>query len=107
LIWLRIVSHLPKNQRYTIGSRIENTFLDLLEISYRAYFTKKEKKPEKISKCILTLDALKFLIHVAWDAKLISHKQYEEIALKLEEIGRILGGWRKSLENIEKKNRAL
>lgn len=106
-MWIRIADHIAKNQRYTIGSRIENKFLDLLELSYIAYFTKKEKKSEKISECILSLDTLKFLMHIAWEAKLISHKQYEEIALKLEEVGRILGGWRKSLENPEKKNRAL
>ena len=98
MIWLNIANHIPKNQRYTIGSRIENKFLDLLELSYIAYFTEKERKMEKVSECILCLDTLKFLMHVAWEAKLISHKQYEEIAIKLEEIGKMLGGWRKSLE---------
>ena len=41
------------------------------------------------------------------EAKLISHKQYEEIALKLNEIGRMFGGWRNSLNNPQKKNRRL
>jgi hypothetical protein len=42
---------------------------------------------------------------VAWDARLFSNKQYEEIALKLEEIGRMMWGWKNGLENPEKKNR--
>ena len=107
MIWLGISAHLPKNQRYTIGSRIENKFLDLLEIAYLAYFTPKEKKSEGIAKCILSLDKLKFLLYVAWEAKLISHKQYEEIIIKMDEIGKILGGWKKSQENPENKNRTL
>jgi hypothetical protein len=107
LLWLRINHNIPKNQRYTIGARIENKFLDLLEVSYIAYFTAKESKAEKISSCILTLDTLKFLMCTAWEAALISHKQYEEIAKKLDGIGKILGGWRKSLENPDKKNYTL
>ncbi len=79
--------------------------MDLLELSYKAYFTGKEQKSEKISQCIFELDALKFISYVAWEAKLVSHKEYEELSLKMEEIGKMLGGWRKSLENPEKKNR--
>lgn len=118
LVWMNIVPHIPKGARYTIGARIENHFLDLLEFAYTAYFsssarksnyvyfTEKEKKAEKISDCILCLDVLKFLISVAWEGKLVSNKQYEEISLKLDEIGKMLGGWRKSLENLQKKNPA-
>lgn len=107
MVWMNIVPHIPKGARYTVGERIENKFLDLLELSYTTYFTPKDKKTEKITECILVLDTLKFLISVAWEAKLISHKQYEEIAIKLDEIGKMLGGWKKSLENPEKKNRTL
>lgn len=107
LVWMNIVPHIPKGGRYTIGARIENKFLDLLEFSYRAYYTEREKKVEKILQCILILDTLKFFVQVSWEGKLISNKQYEETAVKLEEIGKMLGGWKKSLDNPEKKNRTL
>ena len=102
---MNIVPHIPKGARYTIGARIENKFLDLLESAYIAYFTPKEEKAEKISGCVLISDALKFLVSVSWEGKLISNKSYEEIALKLDEIGKMLGGWKNSLKNPEKKNR--
>ena len=105
MIWMNIVPHIPKGARYTIGARIENKLLDLLELSYIAYFSKKENKVEKIAECIFLLDTLKFIVSVAWDARLFSNKQYEEIALKLEEIGRMMWGWKNGLENPEKKNR--
>lgn len=98
---------MAKGARYTIGSRIENKFLDLLELSYVAYFSKKENKAEKISGCILTLDTLKFLISVAWEGKLISNKQCEDIALKLEEVGKMFGGWKRNLISPEIKNRTI
>lgn len=105
LFWINIVPHIAKGTRYTIGYRIENKFLDLLELVYIAYFTSKDQKAEKISRCILVLDTLKFFLSVAWEGKIISNKQYEDIALKLEEAGRMLGGWKNSLTNPEKKNR--
>ena len=107
LIWVSIVPHIAKGARYTLGARIENKFLDLLELSYIAYFTEKEKKMEKVSKCILQLDTLKFLVSVAWEGKLISNKHCEDVAFKLEEVGKMLGGWKKNLANPEKKNRDL
>lgn len=103
---MNIVPHIQRGARYTIGARIENRFLDLLELAYIAYFTEKEKKQEKIAGCILTLDTLKFLISITWEARLVSSKQYEEVALKLDEIGKMFGGWKNSLiKNPEKKNR--
>lgn len=88
-----------------MGSRIENRFLDLLELSYDAYFSARENKQTKITECIFILDIIKFFCSIAWEAKIISHKQFEELIIKLDEIGRMLGGWQKSLANPEKKNR--
>ncbi|MDO8504806.1 MAG: four helix bundle protein [Candidatus Liptonbacteria bacterium] len=107
LLWVNIVPHIARGARYTLGARIENKFLDLLELSYATYFSEKEKRLEKIARCIFVTDTLKFLISVAWEGKLISNKQFEDIAIKLEEVGKMLGGWRKSLNNPEKKNRTL
>lgn len=103
---MSIVPHIPKTARYTIGARIENKLLDLLEISYTSYFSEKEKKGELISECIFISDILKFLISTSWEGKFISHKQYEEIALRMDEIGKMLWGWRKSLDTPGKKNPA-
>lgn len=105
MLWISIVQHVPKQQRYTIGVRIENTFLDLLQLAYVAYFSAHERKQEKVGLCILKLDTLKLFVHTAWEAKLISHGQYEQLAEKLDEIGKMLGGWKKNLDNPDKKNR--
>lgn len=99
LFWMNIVPHIPKTARFTLGARIENKFLDLLELSYSSYFSEKDKKAEKLSECIFTVDILKFLVSTAWDGKFISNKQYEETALRLDEIGKMLWGWKKSLES--------
>lgn len=100
LIWINLVPHIPKTARYTVGTRIENKFLDLLELSYITYFSEKERKTEKIVECISILDTLKFLIYVGWEAKFISHKHYEDISIKLDDIGKMFGGWKKQLKEV-------
>lgn len=106
MLWMNIVPHMEKGSRYTLGARIENKFLDLLELTYMAYFTQKQNKAEKINACILVLDTLKFLVSVAWEGKIISNSHFESVALKLDEAGRMFGGWKKNLYNPEKKNRS-
>lgn len=73
-------------------------------MTYIAYFTEKDKKIAKVDACIVKLDTLKFLIAVAWEGKLISNKHCEDVASKLEEVGKMLYGWKKNLENPTKKN---
>ena len=107
MLWVSIVPHIPKTSRYTIGVRIEETFLDVLEQTYIAYFSPKDHKHKMIAGCILKLDTLKFLLSVAWEGKMISNSHYEQIALKLNEVGKMFGGWQKSMSNTEKKNRSL
>ena len=107
MIWIKIVPHVQKSNRITAGARIENKFLDLLELSYDTYFSNKEKKLEKILECIHILNTLKFLISIIWEGKLISNKHYEEISLKLNEIGKMLNGWKKGLDKNSRLNKNL
>ncbi|MFH0779226.1 MAG: four helix bundle protein [Parcubacteria group bacterium] len=108
LLWLNVCPHIPKSARYAIGARIENKMIDLLELAYDAYFSRKECKLEKVCKCVFILNALKFLVSIAWEAKIISNRQFEDLSLKLDETGRMLNGWKNSLlAPPEKKNRDL
>lgn len=107
LSWINIAIHMQKSTRYTLGARIENKFLDLMEFAYLAYFSNKENKIEKITNCLILLDTLKFLIYTAWEGKIIAHTHYETISSKIEEVGKMFGGWKNSLNNPEKKNHAL
>lgn len=72
---MNIVLHIPKSARYTIGARIENKFLYLLELLHLAYFTEKDKKGQKIIECIFVLDTLKFLsVKVSNFLKLLNYQ---------------------------------
>jgi hypothetical protein len=89
---------MPRTARYTTGSRIENHFLDLLELVYKAYYTPFENKNEKIVECISKNDLIKYLLQIAWENKLLKENPYAELSQKLQEVGKILGGWKSSVE---------
>ncbi len=93
---------MPRTSRYTLGARIETHFLDLLEIIYQAYYAPLDKKSEKVILGISKNDLLKYLLQIAWENKMIKDIAYAEIAEKLEEIGKILGGWKNSIETKQK-----
>ncbi len=41
---------------------------------------------------------LKFFIQIGWEVKVLDHKKFAAISVPLNEIGKMVGGWKKSLE---------
>lgn len=57
-----------------------------------------EHKLNGLTDLVIKLDTLRFLLLVGYESKIIDEKKYILIATPLIEIGRMLGGWRKGLE---------
>jgi len=57
-----------------------------------------EQKVVLLGKTISRLDVLKFFTQLAWENKLIPTEKYSDLSTKLEEIGRMLGGWKRGLQ---------
>jgi len=58
-----------------------------------ASFTPKAEKIPYVKIAIRKLDTLKVLLMVLWETKSLSDKKYIALSEKLEEIGKMLGGW--------------
>jgi hypothetical protein len=97
--WLALHRNFPKTERYGLGRRIDNLFLEVLELSFIASYLPPEQKIVFLSKTISRLGILKFFLQLAWENKLVPTEKYSELSKKAEEIGRMLGGWRKGLSN--------
>ena len=90
-----------------IGQKIEGVFLDVLELSFACVYMAPEQKIIVLGKVISKLDTLKFFMQLAWESKLIPQVKYIELSQKLEEIGKMLGGWRKGLQSPSTQNKTL
>lgn len=78
---------------------MDDVFLSILENTFRASFAyDKFEKLSFMSKTIAGCDLIRFLLQITWEQKIIDTKTYGVIVSKLEEIGRMLGGWKKSTE---------
>lgn len=97
-IWLhQKVIKFPKNSRFTLGQRVENTAFEILKLIIVANSTFDKDLRLKIQKKIGTeLEVLRILMRVAKDLKFISIRSYKFGCEKVLEIGKILGGWIKS-----------
>ena len=96
--WLPLHRDLPKVERLGLGQKIEQAFLDVLELTYTSIYLPPESKIIVLSRAISKLDVLKFFLQLAWENKIIPTAQHAELTQKLGEIGRQLGGWKKGLQ---------
>lgn len=88
-----------KLHRATIGNRIGNMFLEIIELSYHAYYTPNNEKLSLIVHAMKKMDTMKLLVTIAWESNLIQNVHFTELSAELQEIGKMLGGWKKGIEN--------
>jgi len=94
ILWLYpAVNKFPKSQRFVLGQRMENAMLGILEKIIMA--NQSTAKTVYLKKASVQLDVLRILIRLSKDMHFISIRQYEFAAGKVNEIGKMLGGWMK------------
>lgn len=87
----------PKVKRYTLGEKLEETTLEIIKQVILAGYVSKERKLPALEKSIVLVNLLKILIRLAKDTKAFDNNKYLKLEQNLQEIGRMLGGWKRSL----------
>jgi hypothetical protein len=98
-IWQSYLAHFPKANRFTLGSKLDQVFIEAIEYCFYASYSHTEEKQVLLGKGIARVDVLKLLLQLAWEIKAIDTKKYAHLAESLAEIGKMLGGWKKQLLN--------
>ena len=86
----------PREQRFVIAARSQTTALDFMECLYQA--TDKSQQFGTLGRADVKLKQLRFYLRLSHDLQLMDTRRYEHASRLIEEIGRLLGGWRKSVE---------
>lgn len=86
----------PKQDRYTIWQRAENTLLDILENILLASQRGKTEKLLPLEQASIKLNLLRIFVRLMKDTKAIDNKKYIALEAMIDEIGRMLGGWMRS-----------
>src|SRR5262249_11678347 len=87
----------PKHQRFVMAKRIEEAALAFHDNLIWA--TKTQKKTAPLNEANFHLERRKVYNRLAMRLKLSSFAQYEYLAKELDELGKLLGGWQRSLKS--------
>jgi len=89
---------IPKMERFTVWQRTEVTCLDILQGLLGLGYQAPENRFESLTKIAPLVDMLRVFLRLSFDVKAINQKKYILLQGSLDEIGRMLGGWMKSLK---------
>ncbi len=93
-LWLYHASgKFPKHQRYVLGQQLCNQALDIQKGIIKANAAR--NKVPILCEVSVELDTLRIFIRLAHDLRFLSGKQYAHAAERVNEIGKLLGGWLK------------
>jgi hypothetical protein len=93
LLWYGYYQAMPKVHRHSLGQRVDTLFVEIMETIAAASFLARAEKLPYVRVAIRKVDTLKVLLMVLWETKSLDNKKYAALSMKVEEIGKMLGGW--------------
>ena len=99
LVWLIGRSQrFPKNLRHSYTARLENLALEFNEALLMANTARGRTRSRWLAVADGKLVCLRALLRLAYDLKLVAGTQLKYAASQVEELGRLLGAWRKGTD---------
>lgn len=86
--------HFPKSERFTLVADIKQSMYELLKLIIRA--NKRYFKKTTLQDIDIEIEKLRYLIRLSNGLGFLPFKKYEYWSRRLEELGKMLGGWIKA-----------
>jgi hypothetical protein len=83
----------PKDFRYSLGTKIDRSLIETAELLFIASYLGKDEKTPYLRKANTRLDLAKFFLQILWDVGGLDNEKYILLSEKFDEVGRQLGGW--------------
>ena len=93
----KITEKLDALKQQTIGRRLEDGILQVLELLIMAKHAPSAQKGAYLIKASATAELVQFQLRILLTQKLANETTLHQLQAKTVEIGRMLGGWRKSV----------
>ena len=95
LLWLiPLTLKFPKSQRFLLAERLSKMALDFYDLILDAVL-----EPEREGECLDAADRLltkiRLYVRLSHDLRCISLGQFEHAARLMDELGRLIGGWKR------------
>jgi len=100
LLWLLThTESFPKSERFRMGKRIEDSAFSFYELLIEATRSTKQKR-QLLIRADVELEKLRLYVRMSQQRKLTKAAQYNFAAKSLVEIGKLLGGWLKTMPEV-------
>lgn len=100
LLWLLPqTNQFPRAYRFTLAERVQHRALDFQEALIAAGLQRGAERATRLREADTQLAQLRQLLRLCQALDLLTLPQYEYAARQLVEIGKLLGGWQKTLPN--------
>lgn len=90
-----LLTRFPKNQRFTLAQHIQNGLLDMAAHIVRANMSRGRDRWLELREVNACLEVLRMNVRLAMELGFLKRKQWEQVSLRANEIGKLLGGWMK------------
>ena len=97
MLWLIVHRKMARSERFGIGDRIDSLWLDLLDVLRKATYATPAEKIVSLDEALRRVDSVRFFLQIAWESKLMAQSHFISLGKDIEEIGRMVGGWKKGI----------
>ena len=87
----------PKKDKYTLGATCERYLIAVIELLLEASYSSKENKRTRLFLANSKFETLKVFIRLLRELGVIDQKKYIVLQAMIQDIGKMFGGWMKSL----------
>ena len=95
LLWLiPLTLKFPKSQRFLLAERLSRMALDFYDLILEAVMDP-ERQADLLGVADRRLTKIRLYLRLSYDLHCISQGQFEHAARRVDEIGRLMGGWQK------------
>ena len=105
LLWYEYYQIIPKTHRHSLGQRIDTLFIEAIEALATASFLSRIQKLPYVHLAIRKVDTLKILLMVLWETGSLDNKKYIALSTRIDEIGKMAGGWSGQLQKQNSPNK--
>ena len=95
LLWLLpLTLKFPKSQRFLLAERLSKMALDFYDLILEAVM-EPARQEERLDEADRLLSKIRLYLRLSHDLRCISPGQWEHAARQVDELGRLLGGWKR------------
>ena len=96
--WLiPVTTKFPREHRFVLAKFVQEAVLRFQESLIEAGVQEGRSRASALHKADVNLSKLRFYLRLCHDLQLIKSSQYQHVAGLIVEIGKLLGGWQKTI----------